>query len=53
MPTYRLKVTVEYDYEVEADSFDEAEKEGWNYDDYSYTGEVYNIEVEELEGDED
>lgn len=53
MPTYNLKVTVEYEYEVEADSAEEAEKEGWNYDDYSYTGVVYDIDVEELPGEDE
>ena len=47
MPTYDLKVIVEYNYEVEADNAEEAEKLGWEYEDHSYSGEVYSIEVEE------
>jgi hypothetical protein len=47
MPTYDLKVTVEYNYEVEADSAKEAEEQGWHYEDYAYTGEVYSIDVDE------
>jgi len=47
MPTYDLKVIVEYNYEVEAESDKEAEEQGWMYEDHSYSGEVYSIEVEE------
>lgn len=53
MATYNVRVTVQYEYEVEADTLKEAEEAGWDYEDFSYTGEVYNIEVEELESDED
>ena len=47
MPMYDLKVTVEYNYEVEADSAKEAEEQGWMYEDYAYSGEVYSIEIDE------
>ena len=47
MPTYDVKVIVEYNYEVEADSLKEAEEQGWMYEDYSYSGEVYSIDVDE------
>jgi hypothetical protein len=47
MATYDVKVIVEYNYEVEADSREEAEEQGWEYEDYSWTAEVYTIEVEE------
>jgi hypothetical protein len=47
MPTYDIKVIVEYNYEVEADSPEEAEQEGWNYEEYPYGAEVYSIEVDE------
>ena len=47
MPMYDLKVTVEYNYEVEADSAKEAEEQGWMYEDYAYSGEVYSIDVDE------
>lgn len=47
MPTYDVKVIVEYNYEVEADSPKEAEEQGWMYEDYSYSGEVYSIDVDE------
>lgn len=49
MPTYDVKVTVKYVYEVEAESEEEAEKEGWNYENYNHFGEVYSIEIEELD----
>lgn len=47
MPTYDVTVIVEYNYEVEADNEIEAEEQGWHYEDYAYSGEVYSIEVEE------
>lgn len=53
MPTYDVKVIVEYNYEVEADTPEEAEEQGWHYDDYGYSSEVYSIEVDEQEEDEE
>jgi hypothetical protein len=54
MATYDVKVIVEYNYEVEADSRQEAEELGWQYEDYSFSGEVYSIEVDEqIEDEED
>lgn len=53
MGLYNVKVTVEYEYEVEADTPEDAEKQGWEYEDYSYTGSVYDIEVDLIEEDED
>ena len=47
MPTYDVKVLVEYNYEVEADSEKEAEEQGWMYEDYAYSGEVYSIDIDE------
>ena len=47
MPKYDIKVIVEYQYEVEADSEEDAEKQGWEYEDYQFAGEVYSIEVDE------
>jgi hypothetical protein len=47
MPTYDLKVIVEYNYEVEAETAKEAEEQGWMYEDYAYSGEVYSIDVDE------
>lgn len=49
MPTYDIKVIVEYNYEVEAETLEEAEEQGWEYEDYSYSAEVYSIEVTEQE----
>ena len=51
MPTYDLKVIVEYNYEVEAENAEEAEQMGWEYEDYGFP-EVYSIEVDEQEEDE-
>jgi hypothetical protein len=47
MPTYDVKVIVEYNYEVEAENEEEAEEQGWMYEDHAYSGEVYSIDVEE------
>ena len=50
---YWVKVLVEYDYEVEADTAEQAEEEGWNYEEYRYNASVSEIKVEELdEGEE-
>ena len=49
MATYRVTVNVEYEYEVEADSVEEAEKQGWNYEEHAYTAQVDDIRVEEKE----
>jgi hypothetical protein len=53
MGNYEVTVTVEYCYEVEADSIEEAEKQGWDYEDWSHTGIVSDIEVAEFESNED
>jgi hypothetical protein len=53
MPIYDVKVVVEYMYEVEADNAVEAEEQGWHYEDYAYSGEVYSIKVDEQEEDEE
>jgi len=50
MASYNVKVTVEYEYEVEANSYEEAEKQGWEYEDYGYTACVYSIEVDSYFG---
>lgn len=49
MATWDVRVLVEYSYEVEADSFEEAEKQGWEYEEYYYTAQVDSIDVEEQE----
>lgn len=53
MATYDIKVTVEYQYEVEADTYEQAEQEGWNYENYSHFAEVYSIEIDEQPEDEE
>jgi hypothetical protein len=54
MPTFDIKVVVEYFYEVEADNETEAEELGWHYEDYAFSGEVYSIDVTQTsEDDED
>lgn len=49
MPRYEITTTVNYTYEVEADSLEEAEKLGYDYEEYRHFGEVFDIEVAELE----
>ena len=51
MPTFDVKVIVEYNYEVEADSPEEAEEQGWLWEDYTHFSEVYSIHVDEIEPD--
>jgi hypothetical protein len=53
MPIYDVKVIVEYMYEVEADNEEQAEEQGWHYEDYAYSGEVYSIEVDEQPEEEE
>ena len=56
MPMYDIKVIVEYMYEVEAENEAQAEEQGWHYEDYAYSGEVYSIKVikvDEQEEDEE
>lgn len=53
MARYDVKVVVEYYYEVEADSRDEAEEMGYDYEEYQHSGQVESITVEEIEEDED
>lgn len=52
MPKYDVEVTVNFMYEVEADSPQEAEAQGWNWEDYNMFGEVYSIDVSEIGDDE-
>lgn len=53
MAKYYVKTIVEYSNEIEANSKEEAEEIGWNFDtDLMYDG-VYSIDVEELEDDEE
>jgi len=53
MPTYDVKVNVSYYYEVEADNDEEAEKQGWMYEDYAHFGEVQDITIDEQEDEEE
>lgn len=53
MKTYQLTVTVEYVYEVEAESAEEAEEMGWEYEEHIYNAEVCTIDVEEIEEEEE
>jgi hypothetical protein len=48
---YSVKVVVEYYYEVEAETAEQAEEEGWNYEEHPYNAEVYSIDVDLEEED--
>jgi hypothetical protein len=52
MARFDVTVVVEYRYEVEADSYEEADAEGWNYEDYRMFSTVDSIDVRELDDDE-
>lgn len=53
---YSVRVVVEYNYEVEAETKEEAEQQGWEYEDYAFNAEVYSIDVsleeEDIYGEE-
>lgn len=49
MPKYYIKTIVEYWTEEEFDTAEQAEKYGWEYEDYKHSAEVYSIDVEEIE----
>lgn len=51
MATFNVKVVVELNYEVEADSADEAEQAGWSWEDYRQFGSVQSIKVDEDESE--
>jgi hypothetical protein len=53
MARYDVKVNVTYFYEVEADSDEQAEKQGWMYEDYSHFAEVDEIRVTEIEEEDE
>jgi hypothetical protein len=53
MATYTVTVKVDLEYEVEADSREEAEEQGWLWEDYTHFSEVYSIHVNEVESEED
>ena len=53
MAKYDVKVNVTYFYEVDADSDEEAEKQGWMYENYAHFAEVDEISVYEQEEEED
>jgi hypothetical protein len=53
MATYDVKVIVEYNYEVEANSEDEATLQGWDYENYAHFADVYSIDVTQTSDDEE
>ena len=53
MAKFDITVQVMYYYEVEADSEEEAEKQGWMYEDYAFGAEVDWIKVSEQDEEEE
>lgn len=53
MARYEVQVIVEYNYEVEATSKEDAERQGWEYEDYKFNSEVSDINVSEMEDEDD
>jgi hypothetical protein len=53
MARYEVTVVVQYVYEVEAEDYEGAEKQGWDYEDYQHSGSVDSIEVAELPEEEE
>ena len=48
MARYYVKVRVDLEYEVEAESYEQAEEQGWQWEDYTHFSDVYSIDVDEL-----
>ena len=46
MGTYYVKVRVDFEYEVEANSVEEAEEQGWHWEDDAHFSDVYSINEE-------
>lgn len=53
MGKYYVMVTVEVNFEVEADSAELAEKEGWDWETYKHHADVFSIEVEDISEEEE
>jgi hypothetical protein len=56
MAKFNISMKVEYIFEVEADTPEEAESKAWEYDyedDRSSYAGVYSIDVDEMEEDEE
>lgn len=53
MGLYNVTVRVDFDYEVEANSQEEAEEQGWHWEDYAHFSDVYSINVTDITPDED
>lgn len=53
MGLYYVKVRVDFEYEVEADSMEQAEEQGWYWEDYCHYADVYSINVDDITPEED
>lgn len=52
MKSFDVFVNVQYKYVVTAETYEEAQKYGWLYEDYPESGQVSRIIVEEIVEDE-
>jgi hypothetical protein len=48
VPQYEIKVVVEYNYDVEAETPEQAELMGWQYEDNAFSADVLSIDVTEV-----
>lgn len=53
MATYKVSVRVDLEYEVECENEADAEAQGWLWEDYIMHSEVYSIDVEELQEEDE
>lgn len=53
MPTFEVKVRVDFNYEVEAEDEAAAEELGWHWEDYAHFSDVYSINVTQTSDDEE
>ena len=53
MRKYYVSVEVMVNFEIDADSRDEAEAEGWDWETYKHFAEVVSIDVEDISEDEE
>lgn len=48
MPQYEIKVVVEYNYDIEAESLEEAKAMGYEFDEHAFSADVLSIDVAEV-----
>jgi hypothetical protein len=53
MGKYYVSVEVMVNFEIDADSAEEAENEGWDWETYKHFAEVSSIHVDDISDEED